>query len=153
MALAAKRQGRNFRTFVLMGDGEHGEGSIMEAAAAAGHYNLDNLVAIIDRNQLQISGPAEVVMSIEDLGKKYDACGWELVEIEGHNMKELIDVLSHTPVQSGKLTCIVAHTVKGKGVSFIENNKSWHHKVPSASQLADAKKELDLKKEDAENER
>jgi len=69
MALAAKRQGRNFRTFVLMGDGEHGEGSIMEAAAAAGHYNLDNLVAIIDRNQLRISGPTEVVMSIEDLGK------------------------------------------------------------------------------------
>ena len=68
-------------------------------------------------------------------------------------MKELIDVLSHTPVQSGKPTCIVAHAVKGKGVSFIENNKSWHHKVPSASQLADAKKELDLKKEDAENER
>ena len=151
MALSAKRQGKGFRTFVLMGDGEHGEGSIMEAAAAAGHYKLDNLIAIIDRNQLQISGPTEEVMSIEDLGQKYDACGWEVVEIDGHNMNELVEVLSNTPVKKGKPTFVIAHTVKGKGVSFIENKKSWHHKVPTAEQLTEAKRELNLKREDIEN--
>jgi transketolase len=123
----------------------------MEAAAAAGHYNLDNLTAIIDRNNLQISGPTEEVMSIEDLGKKYEACGWEVVEIDGHNMNDLIGVLSNTPAKKGKPTCIIAHTVKGKGVSFIENNKAWHHKVPTAQQMTDATKELNLKKEDIEN--
>jgi transketolase len=153
MALAAKREGRDYLTFVLMGDGEQGEGSIMEAAGAAGHYHLDNLIAIIDRNQLQISGPTEEIMSIEDLGKKYEACGWEVVETDGHNMKVLIDVLSNVPIRIGKPTCVIAHTIKGKGVSFIENNKSWHHKVPSAQQLNDATKELNLSKEGIENER
>jgi len=153
MALAAKRQGKDFRTFVLMGDGEQGEGSIMEAAAAAGHYNLDNLIAIIDRNNLQISGNTEEVMSIEDLGKKYEACGWKVIEADGHNMKELTHTLSGTPVKKGKPTCIIAHTIKGKGVSFIENNISWHHKVPTAQQLTDATKELNLKKEIIDNER
>jgi transketolase len=153
MALAAKRQGREYRTFVLMGDGEQVEGSIMEAAAAAGHYNLDNLIAIIDRNKLQISGLTEEVMSIEDLGKKYEACGWKVIEIDGHNMKELTHILSNTPVKMGKPTCVIAHTIKGKGISFIENNKSWHHNVPTAQQLIDATKELNLMKEDIENER
>ena len=93
MALAAKRSGTGYRTFVLMGDGEHGEGSIMEAAAAAGHYHLDNLVAIIDRNGLQISGKTEDVMSIENLEAKYQACGWSVRSCNGHDMDELTSTL------------------------------------------------------------
>jgi transketolase len=151
MALAAKRQNRLFKTFVLMGDGEHGEGSIMEAAAFAGHYKLDNLVAIVDRNKLQISGLVEDVMSIEDLGKKYEACGWEVVEIDGHNIELLVNTLRRTPIKSEKPTFIVAHTTKGKGVSFIENKAAWHHKVPTCDQMIQAMKELDEKKEEIEN--
>jgi transketolase len=148
MALASKRQNLGFKTFVLMGDGEQGEGSIMEAAASAGYYKLDNLVAIIDRNHLQISGATEDVMSIEDLGKKYEACDWVVIEIDGHNMKTLVDVLSHTPKKQGNPTLVIAHTVKGKGVSFIENKVSWHHKVPDAAQMKEAMKELNNKKEE-----
>lgn len=148
MALAAKRKKLGFRTFVLMGDGEQGEGSIMEAAASAGYYKLDNLVAIIDRNQLQISGRTEEVMAIEDLGKKYEACGWAVIEIDGHHMKTLVDVLTHTPLKKGNPTLIIAHTIKGKGVSFMENKAAWHHKVPSVEQMKEAMEELDKKKEE-----
>ncbi|MFH0841215.1 MAG: transketolase [Bacteroidota bacterium] len=148
MALAAKRQSLGFRIFVLMGDGEHGEGSIMEAAASAGHYKLDNLIAIIDRNKLQISGPTETVMSIEDLPEKYRACGWEVTETDGHDMRSLVNVLSNTPLKTGKPSCVIAHTVKGKGVSFMENKAPWHHKVPDEMQMKQAIKELEkMKKE------
>ena len=148
MALAAKRQNRGFKTFVLMGDGEQGEGSIMEAAASAGYYKLDNLVGIVDRNQLQISGPTEEVMAIEDLGKKYEACGWKILETDGHNIKSLVEAFSKTPVKEGSPTLIIAHTVKGKGISFIENRANWHHRVPSVEQLKEAMMELDKKKEE-----
>jgi len=148
MALASKRQNPGFRTFVLMGDGEHGEGSVMEAAAFAGHYKLDNLVAIIDRNKLQISGPTEEVMAIEDLGKKYEACGWEVTGTDGHNMTGLVEVLSCTPVREGKPTVVIADTVKGKGISFMENKAEWHHKVPDREQMEEAMKELDKIKKD-----
>ena len=151
MALAAKRQHKDFRTFVLMGDGEHGEGSIMEAASAAGHYKLDNLVAIIDRNMLQISGPTEEIMSIGDIGKKYEACGWTVAEVDGHDLEALIDVFSHIPKEQGKPTFVIAHTIKGKGVSFIENKAAWHHRVPTEEQLKEAINELNKKKEAIEN--
>ncbi len=142
MALAAKRQGKSYRTFVLMGDGEHGEGSIMEAAASAGHYKLDNLTAIVDRNMLQISGNTEDVMTIEDLGKKYEACGWNVVEIDGHDMGVLVDTFNSAPTVKGKPTFVIAKTIKGKGVSFMENVAKWHHGVPSDEQLAEALEEL-----------
>ncbi len=147
MALASKRQDMGFRTFVLMGDGEHGEGSIMEAAASAGHYKLDNLVAIIDRNGLQISGPTEDVMKVEDLKKKYEACGWDVIEICGHNIEAIINSLSGTPKSPGKPLCIIANTIKGKGVSFMENSIAWHHKVPDNKQLKNAIEELEKQKE------
>jgi transketolase len=147
MALAAKRSGAAYRTFVLMGDGEHGEGSIMEAAAAAGHYKLDNLVAIIDRNGLQISGKTEDVMSIENLEAKYRACGWSVRSCNGHDMDELTSVLRKTPFKEGKPSFLIAQTVKGKGVSFIENRANWHHKVPSAEELQQAMEELNAKME------
>ncbi len=144
MALAAKRSGSSWRTFVLMGDGEHGEGSIMEAAAAAGHYNLDNLVAIIDRNGLQISGKTEEVLSIENLEAKYRACGWSVGTCNGHDMDELISKLNHTPFEKGSPSVLIAHTVKGKGVSFMEDRATWHHKLPSPEQLQQALEELNL---------
>jgi transketolase len=152
MALAACRQNLGFRTYVLMGDGENGEGSIMEAAAAAGHYKLDNLVAIIDRNQLQISGPTENVMAIEDLAGKYNACGWKVIETDGHDMQSLVTVLSLIPAQTGKPTCVIAHTIKGKGISFIENSASWHHKVPDEHQLNEAMMELDQQRKELSDE-
>ena len=144
MALAAKRSGTGYRTFVLMGDGEHGEGSIMEAAAAAGHYKLDNLVAIIDRNGLQISGKTEDVMSIENLEAKYKACGWSVKSCNGHDLDELTSVLRETPFKKGKPSFLIAHTVKGKGVSLMEDKAVWHHKVPNAEEFKQAMEELDL---------
>lgn len=147
MAIASKRQNLGFKTYVLMGDGEHGEGSIMEAAASAGHYKLDNLVAIIDRNNLQISGPTEDVLAIEDLQKKYEANGWAVVNVDGHDMGALIDVFNSCPVEENKPTFIIANTIKGKGASFMENKAVWHHKVPTAEELELAIKELNERKE------
>ena len=147
MALAAKHSGTGCKTFVLMGDGEHGEGSIMEAAAAAGHYKLDNLVAIIDRNRLQISGKTEDVMCIENLEAKYQACGWSVRSCDGHDMDELTSVLRKTPFEKGKPSFLIAHTVKGKGVSFMEDKAAWHHKVPSTEEMLQAMEELNLKLE------
>lgn len=152
MALAAKRSGTSSRTYVLMGDGEHGEGSIMEAAAAAGHYKLDNLVAIIDRNRLQISGKTEDVLSIENLEAKYKACGWSVNSCNGHDMDELTANLKETPFEKGKPSFLIAHTTKGKGVSFMENKASWHHKVPSEEELVMAMTELNSKLENKVNE-
>ncbi len=147
MALAAKRSGTSCRAFVLMGDGEHGEGSIMEAAAAAGHYKLDNLVAIIDRNRLQISGKTEDVMSIENLEAKYQACGWSVRSCNGHDMDELTAVLRKTPFEKVKPSFLIANTVKGKGVSFMEDKAAWHHKVPSTEEMLQAMEELNFKLE------
>lgn len=151
LALAAKRSGESYITYVLMGDGEHGEGSIMEAAAAAGHYKLNNLVGIIDRNQLQISGRTEEVCAIDDLQGKYRACGWDVVECNGHDMNELFQVFQNAK-KSDKPTFVIAHTVKGKGISYMENRAGWHHKLPSKEQLEQAFAELDKQMEDIENE-
>jgi transketolase len=151
MALAAKRSGDTYRTFVLMGDGEHGEGSIMEAAAAAGHYKLNNLVAIIDRNQLQISGRTEDVMAIDDLAAKYKACGWSVVYCDGHNIEELLKCFRNAEAQTEKPTVVIAHTVKGKGVSFMEDKAVWHHKTPTDEQLELAFAELNQRMEEIEN--
>ncbi|MHC1702947.1 MAG: transketolase [Tenuifilaceae bacterium] len=152
LALAAKRSGESYMTYVLMGDGEHGEGSIMEAAASAGHYKLNNLVGIIDRNHLQISGRTEDVCAIDDLEGKYRACGWNVAYCNGHDMNELLQVLQNAK-QSEKPTFVIAHTVKGKGVSFMENRASWHHKTPTAEQLEQAFSELDKQMEELENDR
>lgn len=143
MALAARRSGWDYKTFVLMGDGEQGEGSIMEAAAAAGHYHLDNLIAIIDRNKLQISGFTEETLSIEDLAAKYRACGWDVKYCDGHKFPELAEHLKHVPYTREKPSLLIAHTIKGKGISFIENKHNWHHKVPSKEQLQEALIELE----------
>ncbi len=145
LALAARRTGFQWKTYVLMGDGEHGEGSIMEAAAAAGHYQLDNLVGVIDRNKLQISGVTEEVMAVDDLAMKYTACGWKVGECDGNNIEDLITTIRNTPFEPNRPSLVIAHTVKGKGVSFMENKANWHHKVPSEQELEMALNELDLK--------
>lgn len=147
LAIAGKRSGMNYRTFVLMGDGEHGEGSIMEAAAAAGHYKLDKLVGIIDRNRLQISGPTEEVLAVENLEAKYRACGWSIRSCDGHDLEDLVECLESGPLEKGKPSLIIASTTKGKGVSFIENRANWHHKVPGDTELKQAIKELNEKLE------
>jgi transketolase len=142
MAMAGKMDHKKYRVFVLMGDGEQGEGSVMEAANSAGHYKLDNLIAIIDRNYLQISGPTENIMSLESLSSRWKAYNWHVDEVNGNNIEELATVLDSYPAETGKPHLVIARTIKGRGVSFIENRAEWHHKVPGADQLIQAIEEL-----------
>jgi len=142
MALACKMDERKNRIYVLMGDGEQGEGSIMEAANSASHYKLDNLVAIIDRNYLQISGNTEDVMKLDSLKSRWEAYNWHVDEVNGNSIKDLAELFDSYPAVSDKPHLIIANTIKGRGVSFIENKAVWHHKVPDADQLNQAIKEL-----------
>jgi transketolase len=142
MAKAAKMDGKAYRVFTLMGDGEQAEGSIWEAAMAAAHYKLDNLVGFIDRNKLQISGSTEDVMALEPLEDKWSSFGWDVIAVNGNDVAELSEVLHNGPRVAGKPTLIMAYTTKGKGVSFAENVPHWHHHVPSDSELALALEEL-----------
>lgn len=143
IAIGAKKMKLNYRTYVLMGDGELAEGSIWEAAMAAGHYKLDNLCAIIDRNRLQISGCTEDVMSLENLKGKWQMFGFEVIEINGNDYQEIVTAFSKAKQIKDKPTLILANTVKGKGVSFMENQASWHHGVLNAEQYHQALKELE----------
>jgi len=143
MSLAAKMDKRNYLTYVLMGDGEQGEGSIYEAAMAASHYKLDNLIAIIDRNGLQISGRTEDIMSLEPIRSRWEAFGWDVREADGHSIAALIDVFGDfARSKNGKPHLLVAHTIKGKGVSYMEGEAKWHHGVPNTKQLEMALLEL-----------
>lgn len=142
MALAAKMDSAAYRVFSLLGDGELAEGSNWEAALAAAHYKLDNLTAIIDHNTLQITGRTRDVCSNEPLDEKWRAFGWAVKVINGHNFAELTDALSK-PADKSKPTCVIANTVKGKGVSFMEDVAKWHHGVPSEAELKQALSELD----------
>ena len=142
MALAAKMDQKQYRTFVLMGDGEQGEGSIYEAAMSASHYKLDNIVAIIDRNTLQISGKTEDVMSLEPLRERWESFGWEVSEVDGNNMEAVVKSfksLNHTNLRP-KL--IIAHTTKGCGISFMEKIAKWHHGIPNTEQFDEAIAEI-----------
>lgn len=141
MALGAKRTGQAWRTFVVMGDGELAEGSIWEAAMAGAHYRLDNLFAVIDRNGLQISGSTEDVMAQGNLADKWRAFGWAVTELDGHDMQALLGYFNG-PRASGKPHCLIAHTVKGKGLPFAENRADWHHHVPTIAQLQAAYRAL-----------
>jgi transketolase len=142
MALAAKMENEGSRVFVLMGDGEQAEGSIYEAAMSASHYKLDHLIAIIDRNRLQISGNTEDVMAIDPIKERWESLGWKTIECDGHNIGQLNSIFKSIPVQDGKPHLVIAHTIKGKGVSFMENQAKWHHGVPNAEQFSLALKEL-----------
>jgi transketolase len=142
MALGARLDSLPFRVFVLMGDGEQGEGSIYEAAMSASHYKLDNLVAIIDRNRLQISGNTEHVMAIDPVRERWQSLGWEVLECDGHAMDQLLETFQSIPRQIGKPHLVIANTVKGKGVSYMENQAKWHHGVPKKEQFEQAIEEI-----------
>lgn len=143
MALAGKMDSANYRVFTLLGDGELAEGSNWEAALAAAHYKLDNLFAILDHNTLQITGHTREVMCNEPLADKWRAFGWTVRCVNGHDYAELTKALTDPP-ESGKPTFIIANTVKGKGVSFMENVAKWHHGVPNETELKQALAELDV---------
>jgi len=141
-ALAARMQGASWRTFVLTGDGELQEGSNWEAAMTAANYDLDNLVLIVDRNRIQQGDFTEKTIRMDPLPEKWQAFGWKVVEVDGHDYDALQRVLAGAPLEPGKPTCVIANTVKGRGVSFMENQPSWHHGVPTDAQLAAAREEL-----------
>ncbi len=143
LALAAKMDNKNYKTYVLMGDGEQGEGSIYEAAMAANHYKLDNLIAIIDRNELQISGKTEDILSLESIQLRWKSFGWEVIHIEGNNIYSIIDGFKSLKYGNAKPKLIIARTTKGYGISFMQNNHKWHHKVPSEEQFNKAIMEID----------
>lgn len=142
MALAGKLDGRGYRVYALLGDGECQEGQVWEAAMAAAHYKLDNLVAIVDRNGLQIDGPTEEVMSLEPLAEKWRAFGWHTLEIDGHAFPAILAAFDEAAATAGRPTAIIARTVKGKGVSFMENAVEWHGVAPNAEQRDRALAEL-----------
>jgi transketolase len=142
MALGARLRRSAFRTFVLIGDGELAEGSNWEAAMAASHYRLDNLTAVIDCNSLQISGRTSAVMNSEPIDEKFAAFGWAVSRVDGHDLGALAAALKE-PIASGRPGAVIASTVKGKGVSFMEDAASWHHGVPDDEQYRTAMAELD----------
>src|SRR5271166_2612019 len=141
-ALVGKLRGAGYRVYVIMGDGEQQEGSIWEAAMSAGHYKLENLCAIVDVNRLQIDGWVKDVMSVEPLAEKYAAFGWNVIDVDGHNMVQILDAFDRARQETGRPTVILARTVKGKGVSFMENEASWHGTPPKKEQFEKALPEL-----------
>ena len=136
-AIDAKERGFDYTTYCIMGDGEHDEGSVWEAIMAGGNFRLDNLVAIVDKNGLQIDGATKEVMDIDSLSDKYKAFNWNVIEIDGHEMKQIIEAFKKAKEHKGKPTCIIAHTVKGKGVSFMENKAGWHGLATKGRQQLD----------------
>jgi len=144
IALAGKLDGLDYRVYVLMGDGENQEGQIWEAAMAAAHYKLDNVTAFLDHNRLQIDGPIEEVMSPEPLADKWRAFGWDVQVIDGHDMVQILQALEKASAVRGRPQMIVAETVKGKGVSFMENQAGWHGVAPKAEETQKALEELRL---------
>lgn len=142
MALAGKIDARSYRVYALLGDGELQEGMVWEAVMAAGHKKLDNLVVLVDYNGLQIDGSLAEVMSPEPIASKFAAFGWEVIEIDGHDYRSIMEALQAARITKGKPTAIVARTVKGKGCSFMENKVEWHGTAPNQQQVEQALKEL-----------
>lgn len=142
-AIAAKMEEVPFRVFTLMGDGELPEGSNWEAALSAAQYKLDNLCAIVDKNNLQISGTTAEVCNTDPLDKKFESFGWAVKVVNGNDIAELRAAFNSLPFEKGKPSLIIANTVKGKGISFMENEARWHHGVPNTEQYAIAQQELD----------
>lgn len=142
MALAARLDGAPWRVYVLLGDGEIQEGQVWEAAMAAAHYRVDNLTAILDWNGLQIDGPNDEVMSVRPLAEKWRGFGWEVTEIDGHSFSDILAALAWARTVRGRPAIILARTVKGRGVSFMEGQVDWHGKAPSPSQAEQALVEL-----------
>jgi transketolase len=144
MAYGAKLDGHPQRVFVLLSDGECDEGSTWEAAMFSSHHQLDNVVAIVDYNKIQSLAPVSETLELEPFAEKWKAFGWSVVEVDGHDHGVLHEVLSGIPRAPGRPTCVIAHTIKGKGVSFMERSVLWHYRTPRGSEYDEALSELDL---------
>ena len=142
MAVANKLDNDPGRIYVLLGDGEIQEGIVWEAAMSAAHYKLDNMVAILDHNGLQIDGRNEDVMTVAPVADKFEAFGWNVISIDGHDFAQILDAFRQARECKGRPTMIIAETVKGKGVSFMENNAGWHGKAPNDEETEQAVREL-----------
>lgn len=142
MAIAGKVDNKNYRVYCVLGDGEIEEGQVWEAAMSANKYKLDNLCVIVDNNNLQIDGPIDKVMSSYPIDEKFKSFGFQVINIDGHNMQEIIDAFDVARNIKGKPVCIIAKTIKGKGVSFMENKAEWHGKAPNEEQYRQAMEEL-----------
>jgi len=143
MALVGKRDQRPYRVFVMLSDGECDEGSTWEAVLFAPHHHLDNLVAIVDYNKIQSLGRVSEVLDLEPLGQKWKSFGWSVREIDGHDVEAIHKVLRAVPFEPGRPSCVIAHTVKGKGVSFMEDKLAWHYMPPNDQELEQALAELE----------
>jgi transketolase len=143
MALAGRLDAQGYRVYVLLGDGECDEGQVWEGAMAAAHYKLDNLTAIVDNNGLQIDGWNRDVMNLDPLSRKWEAFGWHVIEVDGHDFNQLFNAFEKAKTVKGQPTIIIAHTIKGKGVSFMENVAGFHGKAPNKDELEIALKELE----------
>lgn len=153
MALAAKLDRKGFRVYCLMGDGEQQEGQIWEAVMAAAHYKADNLIGILDRNGLQIDGPTEQIMALKDIGRKYESFGWHVLRVDGHDLNQVLDALAEADRLRGhgKPILVLAQTVKGRGVSFMEGSISFHGRPCTPDEYAVASEELRLMNQHAED--
>jgi len=143
VALAGRLNSQDYRVYVLLGDGECDEGQVWEGAMAAAHFKVDNLVAIVDNNGLQIDGWNRDVMNLDPFSRKWQAFGWHVIEVDGHDLAQLTSALEQAKLVKGQPTVIIAHTIKGKGVSFMENNPDFHGKAPNAEEVEIALKELE----------
>jgi transketolase len=141
--LAARLNNEKHRIYVLLGDGECDEGQVWEAAMSTSNYKLDNVTAIVDNNGIQLVSWNKDIMNLEPFGQKWTAFGWNVIDVDGHNFAQLIDAFEKAKEVKGKPTVIIAHTIKGKGVSFMENNPEWHGKAPNPEELKIALKELE----------
>ncbi|WP_051120112.1 transketolase [Bacillus sp. 1NLA3E] len=148
MALYSKATGKNFKTYCILGDGEIQEGAVWEAALSAVRFKLDNLIAIVDYNHFQSCGSVEDILPMGPLGDKWKSFGWNVININGHDMSEIVNKLQVASNYAGSPTVIIANTVKGKGVSYMEHDNSWHQKIPTAEQYEQAM--MELKQEMAE---
>ena len=143
IALAATLDGKAYRTYCIVGDGEIEEGQIWESAMTAAHYRVDRLCVVVDANGVQQNGPVEVIKNIEPLPDKWRSFGWHPIEVNGHRFSELLNAFEEAKTVKGKPTVIIARTVKGKGVSFMEGQSVWHGKAPNPQQLEQALKEIE----------
>jgi transketolase len=144
MALAARIQNRPYRVFVVMSDGECNEGSVWEAAMMTAAHQLDTVIAFVDYNKWQATGRSNEILALAPLRQKWEAFGWNTCEVDGHDLHALVEVLQMFPHSNGKPVAVIAHTVKGKGVSFMEDDNNWHYRVPTAEEVMHARRELGL---------
>ena len=144
IALSAKINSFLYRAYILLSDGECNEGTVWEAALMAPALGLDNLVAIVDFNRWQATGRSEEITALQPLAEKFDSFGWKSYEIDGHQISEISNILNKIPDGSGKPVAVIAHTIKGKGISFMEDDNNWHYRIPDDKEVLDAIKELEL---------